>query len=459
MSDAIEFNQFQQRALMVPESIDLALTGGRAGGKSFLMALLALRHCEQYQRRARVLYVRRSYKGLADFELTTQELFGKVYGSAARYNGAEHVWRMPGGGIIELGQLETQGDLGKYQGRSFTLLMIDEAGQYQDSYLIDTLRANLRGPKDIPLRAIYAANPGGVGHSWLARRFVFTKAPPWTPFVDERSKRICINAPSTFADNPFIDQDQYADQLGAACANDPELLKAWLSGDWSVARGAYFADVLDEERVATDPWDRIPRGWWTYLAHDFGSAAPSVTYVLAESPGATGPDGRFYPRGSIVAVDELATNRSDDRLNDGIGWTVPVLSDAIKEMCDRWGIPPEGVADDACFAKGGHSVGSIADEFQRAGVTFQPAQKGDRVQGWQRMRRMLADAGKPDRPGLYVSRACRYWWLTAPYAGRDLKRPEDVDSSGADHALDAMRYGIQRVVWATAADIRIERPR
>ncbi len=86
---------------------------------------------------------------------------------------------------------------------------------------------------------------------------------------------------------------------------------------------------------------------------------------------------------------------------------------------------------------------------------FEPARKGDRVSGWQRMRRLLADAGKPDRPGLYVSRACRYWWLTAPYAGRDPKRPEDVDSTGADHALDAMRYGTQRVAWATELDIRL----
>ncbi len=87
---------------------------------------------------------------------------------------------------------------------------------------------------------------------------------------------------------------------------------------------------------------------------------------------------------------------------------------------------------------------------------FEPAQKGDRVSGWQRMRRLLADAGKPDLPGLYVSRNCRYFWLTAPYAGRDMKRPEDLDSSGADHALDAMRYGTQRITWAT--DLKFEWP-
>jgi len=59
----------------------------------------------------------------------------------------------------------------------------------------------------------------------------------------------------------------------------------------------------------------------------------------------------------------------------------------------------------------------------------------------------------PDRPGLYVSHACRYWWLTAPYVGRDMKRPEDVDSSGPDHGLDAMRYGIYRISWTT--DIQV----
>lgn len=458
MSEGISLNEFQERALSVPENVDLFLGGGRGGGKSYLMALLALRHCEQYQRRARVLYLRRTYKGLADFELTLQELFGRVYGTAARYNGAEHTWKLPGGGVIELGQLESNSDYAKYQGRSFTLLMADECGQYQDSFLLDMLRSNLRGPKDMPIRTVYAANPGGAGHMWLAKRFVFTGVAPWVPFTDDKSKRLCVNAPSTFTANPFLDATEYRSQLGAACADDPELLRAWVDGDWTVARGAYFADVLDEKRVAVEPWAKIPEGWSCWLAHDFGSAAPSVTYVLAESPGARSPDGRWYPRGSIVAIDELATNRSDDRLNDGIGWTVPVLSDAIREMCERWGISPDGVADDAIFARTGSGAGCIADEFQREGVNFEPAQKGDRVSGWQRLRRLLADAGKPDRPGLYVSRSCRYWWLTAPYVGRDLKRPEDVDSSGADHALDAMRYGVHRAAWATDHDLRFKFP-
>lgn len=50
-----------------------------------------------------MLYLRRTYKGLADFELVCRELFGMVYGTAARYNAAEHVWRFPNGGYLELG--------------------------------------------------------------------------------------------------------------------------------------------------------------------------------------------------------------------------------------------------------------------------------------------------------------------------------------------------------------------
>lgn len=167
--------------MLLPEEVDVFAGGGRGGGKSYSIALLALRHVEQYGDRARILYVRRTYKGLADFELVTRELFGKVYGQAARYNGAEHVWRFPNGAYMELGQLESHADYGKYQGRSITLLLIDEAGQFPIPDLLDILRSNLRGPKDMPIRMVVAANPGGPGHSWLAKRYVF-KGAPWRTF-------------------------------------------------------------------------------------------------------------------------------------------------------------------------------------------------------------------------------------------------------------------------------------
>jgi hypothetical protein len=204
--------------------------------------------------------------------------------------------------------------------------------------------------------------------------------------------------------------------------------------------------VLDETRNAVAPWPSLPEAygrdrWETYLSHDFGSSAPSVTFVCAKSPGAEGPDGRFYPRDSIVLVDELSTNEPQS-LSKGMGYVVPVLADRIRDLAKQWGIRPEGVADDAVFARMGSGAGSISDEFRRAGVTFVPAKKGDRLSGWEKMKRMLADAGKPDQPGLYIARRCEYFWATVPYLGRDPRKPDDVDSRAADHAADATRYAI-----------------
>lgn len=463
-ADTLQRSPFQERVLGIPECFDIFLGGGRGGGKDYAIALLMLRHVEQYGARARILYLRQSYKGVADFELVCRELFAKVYGPAARYNAAEHVWRFPNGAYAEFGQLESQADYTKYQGRSFTLLIVSEAGQYATPDLLDLMRSNLRGPREIPLRMVLAANPGGPGHHWIARRYVF-RAKPWTPFLEEKSKREWVHAPSTFLDNPFIDQAAYKAQLESSAPADPELLRAWLEGDWAVARGAYFAAVLDESRVAVGPftvgrvptmWE-IPKGkihaedvpWRTWLAHDHGSSAPSITYLMTESPGAEF-DGRFYPAGSIVVLDEYGVYRRDS-LNLGLGWTAAKTAEALVEWCKGWGVKPRGVGDDAMFSRTGHAT-TIADEYSRHGVTFQPAKKGDRVSGWQKMSRMLADAGKPDRPGLYVTRAAEYFWATVPYLARDQKRIEDLDSSGPDHGADACRYGLNRASFG----VRIE---
>src|SRR5678816_3965405 len=139
MSDAIQFNAFQERLMLLPEQYDVFLGGSRGGGKSYGLALLCLRHVEQYAEKARILYIRRTYKGLADFELLCRELFGKVYGTSARYNATEHVWRFPNGGYLELGQLETASDYTKYQGRRFTLLIVDEGGQWASPDLLDLM--------------------------------------------------------------------------------------------------------------------------------------------------------------------------------------------------------------------------------------------------------------------------------------------------------------------------------
>ena len=445
----IDLSPFQEQVMLTPEDVDLFLGGGRGGGKSFGLALLFLRHAEQYGRLARMLFIRQSFPGITDFEAVTLEVFGLAYGSSASYNGKTHVWRFPNGATLFMDQMETVADFAKFQGKSYTLIVVDEAAQYPSPAPLDMLRSCLRAPAPMRPRYVEAANPGGPGHAWVVKRRKLLSVAPWTPYVDDSTGRTFINCPSTYRDNPHIDQADYAKQLAAACATDAELLKAWDKGDWTVARGAYFATVLDQDRVMVDPWEpkalrrasKGVTGWELYLAHDFGVSAPSVTYVCGKSPGIKGPDGRFYPRDSIVLLDELATNEPNS-LERGMGYTVPILAERIKELAKRWNMKPEGVADDAIFARTGSGAGSISTEFSRNGVFFRAAKKADRLTGWEVMRRLLLDAGKPDKPGLYVSRACEYWWSTVPTLPRDPKKPDDVDSRAPDHGADASRYGL-----------------
>ena len=460
MNDGIELSAFQNRAMAIPEADDVFLGGARGGGKSFVMGVLGLRHAEQYGERARILYLRRSYRSLADFELMTRDLFATAYGTGARYNSQDHVWRLPNGGYFELGQLECTADYSKYQGRSFTLLLIDEAGEWPTPADLDRLRSNLRAPSGVPTRCIIAANPGGPGHGWLARRYVFNGNAAWMPFNEAYSGRQWIYAPSTFRDNPALDRVAYEANLRASCPHDPELLKAWIDGTWAIARGAFFGSVLDEARVMFPAWDALPctnltpagtpgyrmiagtDHWKTFLAHDFGSSAPSITLLIAESPGDT-VGGRYYPRGSLCVIDETALALPDDP-SRGLQLTVPEQAVRIRDMCSQWGVRADGYADDAIFARTGSQAGSISDEFRRAGVTFRPAHKGGRVHGWEKMRRLFADAGMLDKPGLYISDRCTYLWETLPVLPRDPRRPEDVDSRAVDHGADALRYGICR---------------
>src|SRR5437763_1287947 len=82
--EALELSPFQQRVCAIPEQFNVFLGGGRGGAKSHAKAFLALRHAAQYKERARILYLRQTYKGLSDFEEITRDLFGRIYGKSAR---------------------------------------------------------------------------------------------------------------------------------------------------------------------------------------------------------------------------------------------------------------------------------------------------------------------------------------------------------------------------------------
>jgi hypothetical protein len=74
------------------------------------------------------------------------------------------------------------------------------------------------------------------------------------------------------------------------------------------------------------------------------------------------------------------------------------------------------------------------------GVMLRRPKKG-RVAGWATMRQLLSNAKERNgKPGMWVTARCKYFWATVPFVQRDDTRPEDILTTGPDHAADAARY-------------------
>ena len=300
---------WQERALAVPERYNLALLGGRGSGKTTALALIVLRHCVQYEDKARVLILRATYKSLANLWDELEALFSAAFPGGVQSNRADFVIRCPNGAVVTLGNLSTQKDVAKWQGQEANLLAVDEITNFTTLRHINMLRANLRGPAGVPTRMIILGNPGGPLHATIARMHVHGRV-PWKPYtLDDGSE--WVYAPSTFIDNPTIDQDRYARSIIASAGGDRALSEAWLNNNWNDLAGAFFGDVWGDHLILpTSSW-RVPsgslreHGWYSCVALDW--AGPHLR-------------SRFWPsahggRGSLARL------AASIRRIAGLSWT------------------------------------------------------------------------------------------------------------------------------------------
>ena len=439
----VQISPFQENVLAVPEENDVVLAGGRGGGKTFSILLLIFRYAEQYGENAKVLYVRKSYAGLLDFEALTRQFFGAVYGSAAKYNSQENIWRLPNGAIVELGQFEDVKTFQKFQGRQFSMIVVDELGQYLTAEASDLLSSCLRSSARVPLRRVYAANPAGQGHGWIKQRYIDAST-PWEPFREPTTGRMTVVAPSTYTDNIFIDSEEYRSSLEASTGTRPELRKAWIGGDWNIIAGSMFSDLWTPSKHILAPF-RIPSSWRVDRCFDWGSSKPYACLWIAESDGCAVEIApgviKTFPKGTLLTVSELYG--WNGRPNEGTRQLAGEIARKIVEIESRlpFKVHP-GPADTSIWdAENGNC---IADDMARQGVSWTRANKGpgSRVQGWQRLRSMLAASLETpmEEPGLFIFENCRHLIRTLPSAPCDEVRMDDIDSASEDHLLDSLRY-------------------
>ena len=355
---------------------------------------------------------------------------------------------MPHGGRLRFRPLESVADAAKYQGQNLSDAAVEEAGNYPSSAPIDMLFGALRSKAGVPIQLILTANPGGPGHQWIKARYIDPAPEGKTPLTrlmpTGKQSHKFIYIPSRVADNKILlaNDPGYVDRL--ALTGSPELVKAWLYGDWNVIAGAFFPE-FDMARHVIAPRE-LPAHWFRFRSLDWGSARPFSVGWWAVSDGELSD----IPRGALVRYREWYG--STGKPNEGLRMTAEEVAHGIAQR--EAGDPKSenglhGVADPAIFSSDGGP--SIGERMARAAkVFFRPADNArvsrqGALGGWDQVRARLR--GDETGPGMLIFSTCRDLIRTLPALQHDPDRPEDVDSDGEDHAPDEARYACMSRPW------------
>jgi hypothetical protein len=432
----------QNDAILATWCDEVFFGGARGGGKSDYLLGDFLQDVPKFGRHWQGVLFRRTYNELQSLVQRSQGFYpltGAVWHEGARE------WRWPNGAKLRMRYLERLDDATRYQGHSYTWIGFDELPQWADPSMYDMMKGCLRWAEaEIPTKRIRSSgNPGGAGHAWIKDRFIDFAPGGYQPFVDPVSKRRRMFIPSRVEDNKILmERDPgYVDTLKSV--GSPQLVKAWLEGDWNVVTGAYFPE-FSHSRHVIEPFS-IPEGWVRFRCMDWGFASPFWVGWVAVSDG----EGD-YPRNSLVVYREWYGAKSP---TEGLRLNASQVARGILEREVLGENVAYSVIDPSAFKQ--DSGPSIAETLAMDGVRFR---RGDntRVAGWNQIRERLVGDGEV--PMLYVFNTCSELIRSITTLQHDIKKPEDCDTTGDDHAPDGLRYGIMSRASSGVRE-KVEAPR
>jgi phage terminase large subunit len=408
--------------------------GAKGGGKSYLVRAREMIRRMKYPG-TKGLIVRRSYPELLSNHI---RMFFKEYPQTREwFNKSEKSIYWPNGSITEFSYLQNVDDVFTYQGREFEDISIDEITQHEeDTFKI--LRSSLRTSNQQFINnggmptMLLTGNPGGRGHQWVKRIFIDRNFNPNEESTDYAFVQAYVsdNLALTDADPEYVKRLKDL---------PPDMVKAYLEGDWNIFSGQFFSEFRNHIHVCP-PF--IPSKQLQFVGGmDWGRTAPFAFELnIVEKVKYEGVQfNRVYTVSEVTGIEKTPTE-----------WSV-----LIKRDLKKFGLDIKEISwirgDPAMFTKGHDMSMSISDQFARNDIRIQPA-SNDRVGGWTAMHQWLSMA--PDgKPYWLMTSNCERLINTLPSLVYDEKKIEDLDGANIDHWADAERYCLKHIQWIDAGDI------
>ena len=408
-------------------------TKGPGKTESILRESLRQAHLKNY----RAIIFRRTYPNLRE---VIDRSFKYFPGIGGKYNDKNHQWTFPSGAKVGFGHINHEQDKYNYQGHEYHYIGFDQIEEFTETQYLFILAQNRTSDPSIRCYIRSTANPGGIGHGWVKKRFIDCLKPYEVKYFkrhnDEDLEVTSIDPlgisrqfiPATVYDNPSITENdpdyiKRLEQLGEA---DKQAL---LYGNWDVFKGQFFKTW--RRAIHVKEKEVLP-SQIKFISLDYGYANPSSVGWWSVDY-----DGNLH--------------RYRELYREGLTYTE--LAHKVLELTPSTEKIEYCVADPAIWGdKSHHGKSDIkgesgAETMQAIWEGFTSLVKADnsRLTGWGRVREYLEPFEGSEGQiiaKLTVSPTCRDFIRTFPILIHDQNKVEDIDSAGEDHAADETRYAV-----------------
>ena len=403
-------NEGPQTEFLAADEKDVLYGGAAGGGKSYAMLVDPLRYAHRKAHRALIL--RRSMPELRELIDKSRELYPQAF-PGCKFREVEKVWNFPSGAKIEFGFLERDADVYRYQGQAYSWIGFDEITHLPTEFGWNYLASRLRTTDpEIKTYLRCTANPGGIGASWVKKRYVDANTYNESFIGGDGLTRKFI--PARLVDNPYLAKDGVYEKM--LMSLPPVQRKQLLEGNWDINEGAAFVEFDPSVHIVT-PFE-IPITWERVKGIDYGYAAESACVWGAVD----------RADGTLIIYRELYRK---GLTGHDLGCIITDM-----EMEDPLSVP--GVLDTAAWARTGTTGPTVGESLVKQGHKLRRADK-NRIQGKIQIHEYLK-VQPSGRPRLQIFNTCPNLIKELQSIPLDTRNPEDVDTKAADHAYDALRY-------------------